>query len=206
MSKTPRNDKLTDMMAGKSDAEHLVELDKLARTLELELSESQRYVRIYGAEVKERDEVLNLRDRELAEARAELEKVKGDLAHAKSLLTVRRSLCDEIRAELGIGDDLEGDESLRAGLAAIREIKGERDEAREEAATFEMIGDDMICLYGESNAALTALRAKVGEAVDSLKEYRLARKRDEYFAEIVEAADRVAAKLEALKETGKDVI
>jgi hypothetical protein len=118
MSKTPRTDAGAFEVWTKDFGNVEVVLIDDARTLELELAESQRYVRIYGAEVKERNALLDVRDRELAAARSELEKVNG-----------------------------------------------ERDEAREEAATFEMIGDDMICLYGESNAALSTLRARLSSGV-----------------------------------------
>jgi hypothetical protein len=74
------------------------------------------------------------RDRDMAERERDEAERKGAewrqrAWSAESSLTIRRSLCRDIAVALGC-EGLEGDESLQAGLAAIRALKQARESAR----------------------------------------------------------------------------
>jgi chromosome segregation ATPase len=84
-----------------------------------------------AAMTQNRDELrqaLNRVARERDSAEEERNHAQERAWRAESSLTIRHSLCRDIAAELGC-EGLEGDESLKAGLAMIRALKQARDAA-----------------------------------------------------------------------------
>jgi hypothetical protein len=84
-----------------------------------------------AAMTQNRDELrqaLAKAERDRDEAEAKCNEFHERMWRAESSLPIRRSLCRDIAVELGC-EGLEGDESLQAGLAAIRALKQARDAA-----------------------------------------------------------------------------
>ena len=81
---------------------------------------------------RNRDELrlaLNRVSRERDSAEEERNHAQERAWSAENSLTIRRSLCRDIAVELGC-EGLEGDESLKAGLAAIRALKQAKESAQ----------------------------------------------------------------------------
>jgi chromosome segregation ATPase len=84
-----------------------------------------------AAMTQNRDELrqaLDRAERDLDEAERKVDEFHERMWRAENSLTIRRSLCRDIAVELGC-EGLEGDESLKAGLAMIRALKQARDVA-----------------------------------------------------------------------------
>ncbi len=84
-----------------------------------------------AAMTQNRDELrqaLAKAERERDEADRKCNELRERAWRAEGSLTIRRSLCRDIAVALGC-EGLEGDESLQAGLAAIRALKQARDGA-----------------------------------------------------------------------------
>jgi len=111
----------------------------------------------------------------------ELTSARSELAHAQSNLTIRRRLCDEIQSELGVAL-LAGDESLTAGLAAIKGLKAELEKAKAVRNDSDRRRSKAEAENRELKSQLTALQKAVGRAKESISDIlrRVVQKDDRY--------------------------